>query len=115
MQCKKCGFENETTETYCKLCGARITFTVGRAESSLLDRATTQSADLVESELRRMLVLAIALFFVLVTVKVMYGQGNWKPTYLVPSVSGTGAYARIYYLSEPRELPADTLPIPAPK
>ena len=112
MQCKKCGFENETTEAYCRLCGARLSFTVGRAESSLLDRATNDSARSLEDELRRFLVLSVCIFVLLVTLKFMYGPGTWTTTYVVPSASVTGDYARLSYVYEVDHIPDDLVPLP---
>ena len=115
MQCKKCGFENETTEAYCRLCGARLSFTVGRAEGSLLVRATNESARSLEDELRRFLVLSVCIFMLLVTLKFMYGRGTWTTTYVVPSASVTGDYARLYYLYEAPPITDEELPLPVIK
>lgn len=115
MQCKKCGFENETTEAYCRLCGARLSFTVGRAESSLLDRATTDSARQMEDELRRFLVLSVCIFLLLVTLKFMYGRGTWTIAYVVPAASVTGEYARLHYIYEPPNIAEEKLDLPVVK
>ncbi len=111
MQCKKCGFDNQTTEMYCRLCGARMTFTVGRAESSLLDKATDQSAVTVEEELRKILNLTVCVFLLLVTLKVIFGRGNWSTVYLVPSTSMTADYGRITYIYEAPTFPEEKLPL----
>ena len=110
MQCKKCGFDNDTTQAYCKLCGARLSFTVGRAESSLLDKATNESAKELEEELRKFLVSAICVFLLLITLKAVFGRGSWASVYLVPSTSMTAEYAYLGYVQKTKPL-ADVAPL----
>ncbi len=112
MQCKKCGFDNETTQAYCKLCGGRLSFTIGRAESALLDKATNESAARVEEELRKMLVAAICIFVLLLTLKFVFGRGSWSSVYLVPATSTTADYAALTYVYEPAGEPwMDSIPL----
>lgn len=112
MLCKKCNYDNETTQAYCRLCGARLTYTAGRAEGALLDKMTNTSATSMEEELRKFLVASICIFLLLGTLKVMFGRGNWADVYLVPSASVTAEHARVDFIHDPADIPQEKLPMP---
>ncbi|MBI2919902.1 MAG: hypothetical protein HYY18_02325 [Planctomycetes bacterium] len=112
MKCMVCGFDNEAREAYCRACGSPVKVSLDQVESDLISKADRQMEQTAEEEIRRWLVVAICLFLVAVTAKVLYGPSTWPVHYTVPS-SGDGApYAMV---EESLTLTLEPMEVPIPK
>lgn len=98
MLCQSCGFDNPTTESFCRACGVKINYTRDGVAGSLLEKAETRDAVELEEQTRSFLVIAIAFFLVAMTVKVMYGPSTWPRPVEVPASGLTASYAEVRYL-----------------
>jgi uncharacterized membrane protein YvbJ len=93
MKCVICGFDNEAREAYCRACGSKMQITLDQVEGDLVAKADQQMEQKTEEEIRRYLVVAICLFLISLTAKVLYGPATWPSAYLVPSAAQSADYA----------------------
>ena len=103
MQCQTCGYENATTEVYCRACGKKIKYVISKVKDSLIDTANNMAEEQTEEQMRNLLVSSIALFLVAVTLKVAFH--SWPVFYTVPgsSQSRNAKYAKVEYVPDPRK------------
>lgn len=112
MKCMVCGFDNEAREAYCRACGSAVKVSLDQVESDLINKADRQMEQTAEEEIRRWLVVAICLFLVAVTAKVLYGPSTWPTHYAVPSSGETAPYSQV---EESTTLPLQPMEVPIPK
>lgn len=104
MQCPKCGYPNPATMVYCKRCGAKIRYTYEEIHTTLGEQAKKEQEEATEQEMRKFLVLALFLFLVAFTWKVLF----WKlpRSYAIPGISSGEVIlsTQVPSLIEPLEL-----------
>jgi uncharacterized membrane protein YvbJ len=98
MRCQKCGFENESTQQYCRSCGSKVKYTYDEVHVDLKGKLKTMQADQTEEQTRQALVIAICLLVLAITLKILF-SGPPVAT-AVPASSGSAAYAEIKFIPE---------------
>jgi uncharacterized membrane protein YvbJ len=117
MKCFLCGAENPATVSYCKACGKKLDLTHEEIQNALREKATQESAQSVETQATQYLVLAVAFFLLMLTLRVM--AAGMRPAedqlVFIPSASlgDKATYAETPYEFLP-PLDVDPLPVVAP-
>lgn len=105
MDCPKCGYPNPTTMVYCKRCGVKIKYTYEEVHFTLSEQAKKEREEATEQEMRKFLIVALFLFLLAFTWKVLF----WKlpRSYAVPGISSGEVllYTQAPAFIEPLELP----------
>ena len=95
MKCMQCGFDNEAREAYCRACGRKMAVSLDQVEVDLIGKADRQNEQTTEEEIRRWLVVAICLFLVALTAKVLFGPSTWPTNYVIPASGKTAEFATV--------------------
>jgi len=117
MNCQNCGYDNPEGTIYCEHCADKIDYSRERIQSELAEKADRQAEERLEEQTRDLLVLTVAVFLFLVTVRMMFGTDDWPRPDLHPSSTrGSPQSVLEYRLSPDDVVPEDhrirELPLP---
>ena len=121
MKCLTCGHENPATVTYCKKCGKKLNLTHVEIQAALREKAEKESAKNVEYQTRQLLVVAVAFFVLMLTLRIVAAglRPDEEHLVFVPAVSlgspgEKAVYSEVSYDFQP-PLETDVLSVEAPK
>ncbi len=118
MKCVLCGHDNPGTATYCRSCGKKLDLTHEEIKSALEEKAKEESSKNVEYQANQFVVLAVAFFLLMLTLRILAAGLRPDDDHLifVPSVSAgeKATYAETPYEFMP-PLEMDPLPLEMPK